>query len=120
MTSIFTALGRFSVRFRYFVVVFWIVITVAAVQSFPSISSVSKSNNSDFLPANSPSNVAANLASPVVASGVFPVPVIVASTDGAINSNDATYIKGLTALFEKVPTVKSVVDSGISADGQAD
>ncbi len=120
MTSIFTALGRFSVKFRYLVVVFWILITVAAVQFFPSISSVSKSNNSDFLPANSPSNVAANLASPVVASGVFPVPVVVVSTNGPISSNDAFFIKDLTTIFKNVPKVKDVVDSGISTDGQAD
>jgi len=65
MDTVFAALGRFDVRFRYLIVVAWVAITIFSVIVFPSLSSVIKSTTiSDFLPSNAPSIQASNLATP--------------------------------------------------------
>ena len=53
--AIFRWLGLFDVKFRYLIVLVWVAVTVAAVATLPSLSSVTNENNSSFLPANSPS-----------------------------------------------------------------
>src|SRR5580658_8892049 len=61
--QIFEAIGRFSVKFRWLVLAVWIIGTILAVHLFPSLSDVTQSNNSSFLPSNAPSQKAINLAS---------------------------------------------------------
>ena len=46
MERFFAAIGRFAVRFKYPVAIAWIVITIASVAAFPSLSSVTKDANS--------------------------------------------------------------------------
>jgi uncharacterized membrane protein YdfJ with MMPL/SSD domain len=48
MSSFFTSLGQFTVRFRYAVVLTWIVVTVLAVQLLPSLGDVAKDTTSGF------------------------------------------------------------------------
>ena len=55
MSRFFTSLGRFSVRFRFIIVVTWFAVTIVAVQVLPSLADVAKDTTSGFLPANSPS-----------------------------------------------------------------
>ena len=62
--AIFGAIGRFAVRFRWLVVLAWIVAAIAAATQLPSLSSVTQSNNIKFLPASAPSEHAADLAQP--------------------------------------------------------
>jgi uncharacterized membrane protein YdfJ with MMPL/SSD domain len=52
MSRFFTSLGRFAVRFRFLIVLAWIVVTVVAVRSLPSLGDVAKDTTSGFLPAN--------------------------------------------------------------------
>ena len=52
---LFAALGRFTVRFRWLIIAGWIVATVVLAFALPSLTSVEKSSNSDFLPATEPS-----------------------------------------------------------------
>ena len=66
MNVFFNGLGRFTVRFRWFIVVVWIIGTVAAVHFLPSLGSQVNNDNSAFLPASAPSTVAGNLAEPLV------------------------------------------------------
>ena len=56
---IFAAVGRFSVRFRWLVVLAWVAGAIAAVTQLPSLSSVAQGNNIKFLPASAPSEHAA-------------------------------------------------------------
>ena len=63
MASIFEAIGRFAVRFKYPVVVAWIAIAIFSVAVFPPLSSVTKDNNSGFLPSSAASMQASHLAS---------------------------------------------------------
>src|SRR5258708_4952610 len=60
----FTAIARFDVRFRWLIIAVWTAATVAGVSLLPSLSSVSQSNNAQFLSSSSPSVQAAELATP--------------------------------------------------------
>ncbi len=118
--AVFAAIGRFSVRFRWLVVVVWLAGTVAAVQLLPSMASQTNSNNADFLPASAPSSHAAVLAGAFQRSGVQPIPVIVARDGGQLTASDQQAINGLRADLAKVSGVVQVRDSGQSKDLQAD
>src|SRR5882757_333131 len=117
--AVFAAIGRFSVRFRWLVVVVWLAGTVAAVQLLPSLASVTNSNNADFLPASAPSSHAAVLAGAFQKSNVQPVPVIIARDGGQLTATDQQAIDRLRTDLAKVSGVVQVRDSGQSKDLQA-
>ena len=70
MNAFFLGLGRFTVRFRWLIVVVWLVGTAASVHFLPSLASEVNNDNSAFLPASAPSTVAANLAVPLVVEAI--------------------------------------------------
>ncbi len=108
MNRVFAAIGRGSVRFRWPIIILWVVVTVFAVRSLPSLASQVNNNNQDFLPASAPSVQAADLAKPLVGGtnqGV--VPVVVTSASGAFDAADREALARLTTEL-KVPTVESV------------
>ena len=53
--TIFRAIGSFAVRFRWLVLLAWVVGAIAAVSALPSLNSVTQNNNTKFLPASAPS-----------------------------------------------------------------
>ena len=112
--AVFGALGRFSVRFRWLVTLAWIIGAVAAVSYLPSLSSVTQSDNTKFLPASAPVEKATALARPFGTSGLIPVPVVVARTAGPLTAADSAAARRLGAAFKAVPTVRRVVDLGDS------
>ncbi|HXX59855.1 MAG TPA: MMPL family transporter [Candidatus Sulfotelmatobacter sp.] len=118
MSHLFTSLGRFSVRFRYLIVVAWIVVTVAAVKALPSLSDVAKDTTSGFLPADAPSMQAATLAEPFQNASLASATLVVAR-DGGLTAADNAAVDALEAKIRQVPRVKLVLDLGVSADGQA-
>ena len=118
LSHFFTSLGRFSVRFRYLIVVVWIVGTVLAVKALPSLSDVAKDTTSGFLPANAPSMQAANLAAPFQNASLASATLVVAR-DGGLTAADNAAIDTLEAQIRQVPRVKLVLDLGVSSDGQA-
>jgi RND superfamily putative drug exporter len=119
---IFEAIGRFSVKFRWLMVLVWLVGTVAAVHSFPSLSSVTQSDNTSFLPASAPSQKAINLAKVFGKTASAPtVGVIAATNNGAsLSTGDSSYITSLQSSLEGVSGVQGLQPGGISADGQAE
>jgi RND superfamily putative drug exporter len=125
--DIFRAIGKFAVKFRWVVLLAWIVAAVAIPQALPSLASVTQGNNSAFLPANAPSNQAANLAAPLgFTTSTVPVPVIAAVTTGSFSAADQAYLGTLASDLAKVPTVVKVREIGQSqvpgpngVDGQA-
>jgi RND superfamily putative drug exporter len=118
---IFGAIGQFSVRFRWFVIAAWIVAAFAVPHFLPSLASVTQANNSQFLPANAPSNHAAQLAAPFgIKTNETPVPVIAAASQGPLTQADEAWIAGLPPHLARVATVVKVRDLGRSADGQAE
>jgi putative drug exporter of the RND superfamily len=119
MHAAYSALGRFTVRFRWPILVFWLVLIFGSFAAFPSLGSVVKSNNSDFLPKNAPSTIASNLASPLQNSNLTPIPVVVARTNGTLTASDAVYVQQLVVALSKVKHVTQVRDLGTSPDGVA-
>ncbi|MHB8219038.1 MAG: MMPL family transporter [Acidimicrobiales bacterium] len=120
MSAVFGALGRAVVRLRWIVVAIWIVGTVLAVHSFPSLASQVNDNNSAFLPASAPSNQAAALAKPLIGStSESQVPVVAVTTAPALTAADAAAVKRATNDLKRVSTVKRVTFLGTAPDGRA-
>jgi RND superfamily putative drug exporter len=120
MSKVFAGIGRFSVRFRWPIVVAWIVGVAAAVVFLPSLSSIAQSNNSSFLPSNVPSNQAANLAAPFKPTGQTVVTVVAARTGGPLTAEDTAAIAKLTPALGSAAHVTSVTDVSRSRDGHAE
>jgi RND superfamily putative drug exporter len=118
--SVFAAIGRFSVRFRWLVVVVWLAGTVAAAHFLPTLASVTNSDNADFLPASAPSAQAQQLSSAFQRANVQPITVIVASTGAQLSTADQQAIDGLRANLGKVSGVVQVRDTGQSKDLRAE
>ena len=117
--AIFGGIGSFAVKFRWFVLVAWIVAAVAVPRALPSLSSVTQGNNANFLPASAPSEHALQLAAPLGGSTLTPVPVVAASAQGALTPADQAWLQRLQQDLGKVPTVVRVRDLGPAPDGQA-
>jgi RND superfamily putative drug exporter len=113
--DIFRAIGSFAVKFRWVVLVVWVVAAVAIPRALPSLSSVTQGNNSAFLPANAPSEHATTLAAPLgISLSVTPVPVVAARTSGSFTAADQAWLSTLTTDLAKVPTVTKARELGQS------
>jgi RND superfamily putative drug exporter len=119
MTRFFAGLGHFAVRFRGPVVVAWVVVVVVCVQLLPSLASVSKATNSAFLPASSPSERAAQLASPFQNSKLAAATLVAASSSSPLTEVDQQAITKFEAKLRTLPRVRLVRDLGISPNGKA-
>src|SRR6266487_4472816 len=117
--GVFRGIGSFAVRFRWFVLVAWVIAAVAVPRALPSLSSVTQGNNANFLPASAPSEHALKLAAPLGGSTLTPVPVVAASSQGALTAADQAWLQKLQQDLGKVPTVVKVRDLGRSPDGRA-
>ncbi len=109
MDLAFGALGRWVVKFRWLIIGIWVIGTVFAVKSLPSLSSQVNNDNSQFLPASAPSNQAAVLAQPLIgSSSQSPIPVVAVTSDPPLTTSDQASLRQLSAELAKVPTVESV------------
>ncbi|HXR50021.1 MAG TPA: MMPL family transporter [Verrucomicrobiae bacterium] len=115
----FEKIARFSVRFRWFIIVFWIVAIPVVTANFPNINNVTKNNESDFLPKNSPTDTASKLETAFqnkkTATNAI---IVVSSTSGPLTSSDTPALQRVVTAVKHVPSVTEVRDSGTSADGQ--
>jgi RND superfamily putative drug exporter len=118
--GIFGAIGTFAVKFRWVVVVVWLLATFAVPHFLPSLSSVTQGNNANFLPASAPSQHAVDLAKPFGATNLIPVPVLAAVSQGQLTTADRASLNTLRQDLRSVPTVVRVTDLGTSGDGQAE
>jgi putative drug exporter of the RND superfamily len=116
----FEALGRFSIKFRWLVVALWLVLPVIATRSLPSLSSVTQTNNAQFLSPTSPSQRAAALAAPFQGKNAGSTAIIVASRlDGPLTAADDAAITQLARTVATVPGVTFVGAQGTSQDARA-
>ncbi|MHB1732776.1 MAG: MMPL family transporter [Ferrimicrobium acidiphilum] len=120
MSRFFERLGLFTVRFKYAIVVVWIVGLIAALAFLPSIGSVVQNNFSNFLPTNSPSIKAAQLANVFQKSTDSTVVVLADSPHVPLTNADSTYLTGLSRALKSVPTVVKSNVVAISANGKAE
>jgi RND superfamily putative drug exporter len=92
--TFFSVVGRLAVRFRWAIVLAWVAGTVAAMALLPSLSDVTQSDNTSFLPASAPSERAAQLASPLQGASLTAVTVLAARSGGAHSGQALTGIVG--------------------------
>ncbi len=118
MSHFFTNLGRFSVRFRFPIVVAWIVVTLLAVRFLPALGDVAKDTTSGFLPASAPSMQAAALAAPFQDASLAPATLVMAR-NGGLTAADNAAMDAIEAKIRGIDHVQVVVDLGVSGDGQA-
>ncbi len=91
MNAVYEALGRFVVRYRWAVVVFWLAVVVLTSATMPNLSNEVNDNNGAFLSSSQPSMRAANLAAPLLGSGAngrITRITIVAYRTGALTTAD--------------------------------
>jgi len=119
MHRLFRGIGAFSVRFRWLIVVAWVAITFASVWYFPGLSTVTQGGLTDFLPANSPSSKALDLAAPFQNTRYASLTLIAASDSGPLTATDQATIDALESWLRAQPHVKVVFDTGASPDGAA-
>src|ERR1700733_5220227 len=92
VSACFAAVGRLSVRFRWVILLAWAAGAVAAMVLLPSLSSVTQSDNTSFLPASAPSEQAAQLASPLQGASLTAVTVVAATGGQRLTSADQRLI----------------------------
>lgn len=120
VTALFGWIGRNVVRFRWLVVIVWLVGIAASSHFMPPLSKEVNNNNSAFLPASAPSNQAATLAKPLIGSvNNSQVEVVASATTGRISATQVGELKGVIGRLDKVPTVISARFLGLSSDQKA-
>jgi RND superfamily putative drug exporter len=119
MRRFYSRLGRFDVRFRYLIVVFWVVVTVVCVHTLPGLGSVAKDTESGFLPANSPSMHAAQLLDPFENSNLATATLVASRSQAVLTTEDQAAITSLLARVKALPNVVTVRTLGVSSDGEA-
>jgi len=116
----FGKIARFSVRFRWLIIIFWIAAVPIVTANFPNINDVSKNNNSDFLPKNSPTDTATNLESAFQHKDTATNAIIVFSrSDGQLSTDDVAAAQQVIARVKTYKNITQIRDTGASADGQA-
>jgi len=121
MRSLFAMLGRFSIRFRWLVVALWIGGAIASVLFLPSLAAAVNNNNTQYLPASMPSNVAARLAAPFYGASNNDDAFVVAATVNhkPLTRADVAAIGRLTTMAGQLPHAVAARIAEFSGDGQA-
>ena len=117
----FSGLGHVVVRFRWLVVAVWIALIVLTSVTFPTLSSEVNNENSQFLPASTPSSRAASLATPILGSvnSNSEITIVAARSGAPISAADQTALARVIASTRSVARVTSVRELAVSADGRA-
>ncbi len=130
--AMFDFFGRFACRFRYAILTGWFLLVVGITLLAPNLSDVAVSDQSGYLPASSPSIVAAGQAAHYFPNQAAPVQAVVVLTSGSGSMRDPeniSYLSDLTNWLQNeaapglIGQVLSPVDPAlvgrlISPDGQ--
>jgi RND superfamily putative drug exporter len=121
MDRFFGALGRATVRFRWFILLGWVAVVVVATLMLPTLGSEVNNDNSHFLPASSPTIEAFNLATPVIGntSANSIVSVVGARNNAPLGPSDAAALAREVIAARRVPLVRMVRYLGISPNRHA-
>ena len=117
--NVMAGLARFAIRFRYFIIAFWIIAGALCIALFPSLGSAVNTDNSSFLPAGEPSVHALNLAAPFQPTNDTPGTLVVLG-QSKLSSSDQQAVTNLQKEVAKDDHVVSVSDQGLSKDGRVD
>jgi RND superfamily putative drug exporter len=110
--------GRFAVRFRYVVIVAWLLATAVSIRVFPSLASVVNTDLTTLLPASAPVMHAAELAAPFQPAGHSTAVLVAVRPGSRLTPADQAAIESVEAAVQAVPHVALVRDQGFSKDGQ--
>lgn len=120
MNRFFSTLAHLVVRYRYLVVLAWVVVAIVATRALPSMGSEVNNDNSQFLPASAPSEQAANLATPLLGNRSNQSQVIVvASSSSTLTPADQKAIAREVLVLGHVRGVVSAKEAAISPNGKA-
>jgi RND superfamily putative drug exporter len=121
MDRFFGALGRATVRFRWFILFGWVAVVVVATLTLPTLGSEVNNDNSHFLPASSPTIQAFDLATPIIGntSANSIVEVVAARNNAPLNSADLAVLTHEVAVAKSVPLVAKVRFLGLSPNRHA-
>jgi RND superfamily putative drug exporter len=117
---VFASIGNFSVRFRWLIVIGWLLITIVSVKAFPGLSDVAKDSQSSFLPASSPSVQAEDLAQPFQDSQHGIATLVAARQNGVLTAADLQEISSVETRIKGLSGVIRVQDFGLSPDKHAE
>jgi RND superfamily putative drug exporter len=117
--QLYSRLGRFDVRFRYLIVLAWVVITVVCVRTLPGLGSVVKNTESGFLPTTSPSMHAAQLLDPFENSNLATATLVASRSGSPLTAGDKVVVTSLLTKIKGLPNVVTVRPLGTSSDGEA-
>lgn len=118
MHKFFAWIGEFSVKFRWAIVAVWIAALAGAILALThghSLTAVSQSDNSSFLPDKAPSQHAIKLSEVLQPKNTVTVPIIVANKTGLTAKDNAA----IAALVTNVSKVDHVSDAVIAPGGNA-
>jgi putative drug exporter of the RND superfamily len=115
----FEKIARFSVKYRWVIIAVWILAVPITAKTLPSLTSVTKSNNSAFLPSTSPSQKASNLTAPFQGKNTSTTAIIVASNStGPLTTADSNAIAKVEAKVKKLQNISLVKEEATSKDGE--
>jgi putative drug exporter of the RND superfamily len=116
----FRAIAKFSVKFRWPIIILWIAAVPIVTSVFPNIADVTKNSTQDFLPKNSPTAEASVLEQSFQRKDTATNSVIVAErSNGQLTPGDNANLQMVVDKVKKVKEVTEVRDLGSSADGRA-
>ena len=121
MDRFFGALGRATVRFRWFILLGWVAVVVVATLMLPTLGSEVNNDNSHFLPASSPTIEAFNLATPIIGntSANSIVSVVAARNNAPLSLADEAALAREVIAARRVPLVRMVRYLGLSPNRHA-
>jgi RND superfamily putative drug exporter len=115
MHAFYAGLGRFTVKYRWVIVIVWLLGTFGAARALPTLASQVNNDNTAFLPNNAPDVLAANLAKPLVGKeSLSPIIVIAVSPASTLTAADVKAVQREQELVSKAPHVKQALFLGIS------
>src|SRR5579862_588377 len=109
----FKSIAKFSVKFRWPIIIFWIALVPILTSVFPTITSVTKNNTQDFLPKNSPTATAFNLESAFENKNTATNSVIVASRNSGLTAADNAALQRMINSVKHTSDVTQVRDLGV-------
>ncbi len=109
MHGFYRGLGRVTVKYRWVIVVVWLIGTVALVRGLPSLASQVNNQNTAFLPTNAPDVRAADLAQPLLGKErAEPVLIVGVAQRGTLTPADLGAVQRETSLVRRLKGVQRV------------
>jgi RND superfamily putative drug exporter len=118
--GLFASLGATMVRWRWAVVLVWIAAAAIIPRALPSLASAAKSENTSFLPADTPVIKAGNLAAPFQHQNSAATLLLAGRPPAQLRPADAAAVAADERAVKSVPGVLDVRDRGVSGDGEVE